>query len=108
MGCSKSYNMRMKLREYMNLDGVQPTKLAHELGVAPAYLYQMATGIRPVSAERAIEIEKVTGGLVTCEDLRPDVDWGYLRGTACKPTRAEAQQPAVPIDIEPGQAGRGV
>ena len=97
MLCSKSYNARMKLREYMSLDGVQPTKLAQELGVAPAYLYQMATGIRRISAERAIEVEKVTGGLVTCEELRPDVDWAYLRGTR-----------ATPRDIEPAQDGEGV
>ena len=75
----------MKLREYMSLDGVKPTSLASKLGVAPAYLYQMATGIRSVSPERAIEIEKATSGAIRCEDLRPDVDWAYLRGTAPTP-----------------------
>ena len=27
------------------------------------------------------DIERVTNGRVTCERLRSDVDWGYLRGT---------------------------
>lgn len=26
-------------------------------------------------------IERITLRQVTCEELRPDVDWGYLRGT---------------------------
>ena len=74
----------MKLREYMNLEGVQPTRLASMLGVAPAYLYQMATGIRSIAPARAIEIEKATAGAVRCEELRPDVDWADLRGSAPK------------------------
>jgi DNA-binding transcriptional regulator YdaS (Cro superfamily) len=28
-----------------------------------------------------INIERETNGKVTCEDLRPDVDWAYIRGT---------------------------
>jgi DNA-binding transcriptional regulator YdaS (Cro superfamily) len=35
-----------------------------------------------VPAERCPDIERVTLGAVTCEELRPDVDWAYLRGTA--------------------------
>ena len=101
----------MKLREYMSLNGVRPSKLAQELGVAPAYLYQMAAGIRSVSAERAIEVEKATGGAVTCEDLRPDVDWAYLRGTA-KAADLVNTQPATPApagsDIATAAAGHGV
>ncbi|MDG9928511.1 MULTISPECIES: YdaS family helix-turn-helix protein [unclassified Pseudomonas] len=42
---------------------------------------QVAYGRRP-SAELAIKIEIASGGRVTCEQLRPDVNWGYLRGTA--------------------------
>lgn len=32
-----------------------------------------------VPAERCPAIEKATNGAVRCEDLRPDVDWAYLR-----------------------------
>lgn len=32
-------------------------------------------------AEYCPDIERVTGGAVRCEDLRPDVDWSVLRGT---------------------------
>lgn len=34
-----------------------------------------------VPAERCPAIERATGGVVRCEDLRPDVDWAVLRGT---------------------------
>ena len=35
-----------------------------------------------VPAEWCVPIEKATRGVVRCEDLRPDVDWAYLRNTA--------------------------
>lgn len=36
-----------------------------------------------VPAEYCPGIEKATAGAVRCEDLRPDVDWAYLRSTDC-------------------------
>ena len=35
-----------------------------------------------VPAERCPAIEQATGGLVRCEDLRPDVAWHVVRGAA--------------------------
>ena len=35
-----------------------------------------------VPAEYCPTIERVTGGKVRCEDLRPDVDWSVLRESA--------------------------
>lgn len=100
----------MKLREYMNLEGVRPTRLALVLGVAPAYLYQMATGVRSIAPDRAIEIEKATAGAVRCEELRPDVDWAYLRGSS-KAADLANTQPATPApadsDIATAAAGQG-
>jgi DNA-binding transcriptional regulator YdaS (Cro superfamily) len=32
-----------------------------------------------VPADRCPVIERETGGAVRCEELRPDVDWAYLR-----------------------------
>ena len=36
----------------------------------------------------AIAIEQESYGAVTCEDLRPDVDWAYLRATNCQAKKA--------------------
>jgi DNA-binding transcriptional regulator YdaS (Cro superfamily) len=69
--------------------------LAKCLGVPAPLLSQWRTGARPVPADRCPEIEKATSGAVRCEDLRPDVDWKYLRGTACAcETTREAVEPA--------------
>ena len=55
------------------------SKLAALLGVSVPTVNQWVHGNRPIPAERCPEIEKATGGAVRCEELRPDVDWAYLR-----------------------------
>lgn len=49
--------------------------LARLLGVTPAAVGQWAAGIRKTPPDRCAEIEKATGGRVSCEVLRPDVRW---------------------------------
>ena len=58
--------------------------LARSVGVSPVIISQWKTGARQVPAERCPDIEKATQGAVRCEDLRPDVDWAYLRQTDCQ------------------------
>jgi DNA-binding transcriptional regulator YdaS (Cro superfamily) len=55
--------------------------LARILSVSPPTVNQWITGNRPIPLERCIEIEKATERQVRCEELRPDLDWAYLRGT---------------------------
>lgn len=55
--------------------------LAKALGVTPPTVHQWLRGQRPIPAERCPAIERLTNRTVTCEALRPDVDWGYLRGS---------------------------
>ena len=55
--------------------------MANRLGLRSYQTVQQWIKTR-VPAEYCPAIEKSTDGLVTCEELRPDVDWGYLRGTA--------------------------
>ncbi len=57
--------------------------LARKLGVRPPTVNQWVKDGRPVPAERCPAIERATNGAVRCEDLRPDVDWAYLRATDC-------------------------
>jgi DNA-binding transcriptional regulator YdaS (Cro superfamily) len=70
----------MKLSEYVNPKGAGAA-LAKVLKCSPVLISQWANGVRPVPSDRCIEIEKASDGAVTCEELRPDVDWGYLRKT---------------------------
>jgi len=70
----------MDLKSYLSEKGAA-SRLAIAIGVAPALVSQWRTGFRSVPAERCPLIERATQGAVRCEDLRPDVDWAYLRGT---------------------------
>lgn len=36
----------------------------------------------------AIKFELESGGAVSCQDIRPDVDWPHLRGSRCRPDRS--------------------
>ena len=64
--------------------------LAQQLGVSKAAVSQWITAGVPM--DRCIEIEKATSGAVRCEDLRPDVDWAYLRATDCPVTQEQPPQ----------------
>jgi len=74
----------MNLKKYTNQERGIAANLGRELGIPSVLISQWANGTRQVPAERCPEIEKATGGIVTCEDLRPDVDWKYLRGTTAQ------------------------
>ena len=57
------------------------------------------TGVVP--AERCPAIEEATGGLVRCEDLRPDVRWDVLRKNT-PPALANTAQAATKSVAEQG------
>ena len=79
----------MKLTDYLSAPGSKAA-LARLLGVAPVQVTHWAAGKRRVPAARCIDIERVTGGLVKCEELRPDMDWSYLRGNRNRKAVAES------------------
>lgn len=53
--------------------------VASIVGVKPPTVTQWINGDRKVPIERCPAIERATKGAVTCEELRPDFDWHYLR-----------------------------
>jgi len=55
---------------------------ATQVGTSVAYLWQIIYGQRRCSESMAIEIEKASGRAVRVEDVRPDVDWAYIRESA--------------------------
>lgn len=75
----------MELSAYLKKQRGLASELARTLGVSAVLVSQWATGARPVPSSRCPAIERATGGAVTCEELRPDVDWAVLRGTAPVP-----------------------
>lgn len=58
-----------------------PSKTAQKLGVTPQAVCFWRDGKRQLAAEYCPAIERETNGKVRCEELRPDVDWAYLRGS---------------------------
>lgn len=66
----------MKLSEYF-LSEPRGTyaAMAEAMKVSKSYLSQMVTGKTNISAERSVEIERLTHGAVTRADLRPHDYW---------------------------------
>lgn len=65
---------------------------AGQVGTSVAYLWQIAYEQRSCRESLAIEIEKASKGAVRVEELRPDVDWAYIRSSA--QSIAESEFPA--------------
>ena len=55
---------------------------AAAIAVPVQSVYFWRSGERRVPADYCPRIEEATGGLVRCEDLRPDVRWDVLRNPA--------------------------
>src|SRR5438132_7646974 len=51
------------------------TKLARQLGVTPPTVHEWTVKERKVPEARCAQIERITDGKVTCEQLRPDLPW---------------------------------
>lgn len=68
-----------KVAEAINLLG-GPAKAARALGVSIQAASFWRSGMRTFPAGLCITVEKLTDGRIRCEELRPDVDWAYLRG----------------------------
>lgn len=72
----------MNLHEFLKpLESDALSAFALACHTTPGQLKQVAYGNRRPSASLAINIERESRGQVTCEQLRPDIDWAYVRGT---------------------------
>jgi DNA-binding transcriptional regulator YdaS (Cro superfamily) len=67
----------MTLSDYIKSSDTKRSELAHAIGVAPAYLYQMEHGLRSISPARAVQLERATSGAISRRDLRP-TDWHLI------------------------------
>ncbi len=47
----------------------------------PAQIRHVYLGTRRAGENLAINIERESNQAILCEELRPDVDWAYLRST---------------------------
>lgn len=84
----------MNLKTYTSKQRGNAMRLSRDLEVDQSLISLWANGARQIPAERCPEIEKITEGAVTCEELRPDVDWAYLRATLPHSTSQKPTAPA--------------
>lgn len=71
-----------KLLKYLNsLSLEQRAQFCDACGVTEGALRTSISKGRKIDASTAINIERESGGKVRCEEIRPDVDWRYIRGT---------------------------
>lgn len=81
----------MDLKTYLQTMTLKEREVfARRVGSSAKHLTNISYGYRPCGESLAIEIERETQRAVTCETLRPDVDWGFIRGTARVMQRARA------------------
>lgn len=72
-----------KLREYLNgLSPDEQEQFAHRCDTSVGYLRKAISTKQLLGPNLVIAIERESGGAVTCEDVRSDVDWAFLRNTA--------------------------
>ena len=94
------------LLEYLNsLSTADQVVFATACGTTVGYLRKAVSAGQRISAETCINIERESCGVVMCETLRPDVDWGVVRKSSSvdsepKPTQALTQQAQVAINSE--------
>lgn len=73
----------MELKSYFRgLSQEAREQFCARCGSTYKYLRLVSYGAKTPGESLAIAIERESAGAVTCEELRPDVDWAYLRGTA--------------------------
>ncbi len=72
----------MTLNEYLkSLTKNEINNFAAKCRTTKGQLKQVALGNRRAGESLAINIERETSGQIRCEELRPDVDWAYIRST---------------------------
>jgi DNA-binding transcriptional regulator YdaS (Cro superfamily) len=74
-----------KLLDYLNaLDPADQQAFAKRCGTSVGYIRKAVSTGQKFGESLAIAFERESGSSLTCEDIRPDVDWAFLRGTKRK------------------------
>lgn len=56
---------------------------AARCGTTVGYLRKVCSTGQKLGESLCINIDRETRGAIRCEELRPDVDWQYIRATDC-------------------------
>lgn len=88
------------LQSYLNgLSVADQAAFAVRSGTTIGYLRKAISKGQLLGEKLVINMERESAGRIRCEDLRPDVDWDYIRATATlaanDPHLAQAAQQGV-------------
>ncbi len=73
----------MELRLFLaQMSLAERETFAKRCKTTPGHLRNVSYGCRTCAESLAIAIERESKRKVRCEELRPDVDWAYLRRSA--------------------------
>lgn len=79
---------------------------AHRCSTSFDYLRQIGYGNRACRESLAINIEREMRGAITCEELCPEADWGYIRASRSA-KHCPDLIPGTPIDGATVRAAKG-
>ena len=65
-------DFRTHIERAIEVHGSQ-VKLANAIGCSQQYISWLLSEAKQISVEKALQVEKATGGEITRHDLRPDV-----------------------------------
>jgi DNA-binding transcriptional regulator YdaS (Cro superfamily) len=83
----------MELKNWTNQERGRAADLARAIGVSQPIMARWVSG-EEIPENRCRQIERATGGAVTCEEMRPDLvaEFAYMR---TRPTVEASALPAV-------------
>lgn len=74
--------MKAVLKYLSSLAPHERDAFARRCGTSVGYLRKAASAGQKLGGALCIAIERESRRAVVCEEIRPDVDWAYLRGTS--------------------------
>jgi DNA-binding transcriptional regulator YdaS (Cro superfamily) len=81
------------LREYLNsLEPSEQEDFAGRCETTVGYLRKVLSTGERVREGLAISLSRESAGKVPVEEMRPDVDWEYLRGRTSSPRRSTTRK----------------
>ena len=70
------------IREYLNqLPVIEQERFAVKCGTTLGYLRKAISKGQALGENIVINMERESGRKIRCEQVRPDVDWAFIRGT---------------------------
>lgn len=85
--------MKEVLAYLATLPPAERDAFAARCGTTVGYLRKAACIGQRIGEDIAICIERESNRAVTVEQLRPDVDWAFIRGTDCDKSTATSHNP---------------